>query len=327
MYIRWSFICVVILLAACTKNYDFKLDDTKPLYVIEGRISDLQGPYYIHITKSTNKLGFPRVHTQDADSFDAVLGAEVIIKDDMGTVDTLVPAAYRLQRKLYSYLNHKLDSMVNNFIPSKVLTAERGYYQTTKIKGMPGHTYQLYVRIGDSTFQASAYMPTVPDLDSAAIKYDTVVNAAGDIGNLPMTWFREPANEKNYYMLQYYAHITEHPYDAFLIQYNNYYSIPFVVDDKILPPYVNGLSVQLITPDSNPYPGPGPYLTYPYYGAHIRLCSLTREAYEYFNVLRKQLQTDGNVYKPTPASARGNIQGGALGLFWASSISYKLILD
>lgn len=323
---RWSFICVVILFAACTKDYDFKLKDTQPLYVIEGRISDLKGPYYIHITKSTNSLGFPLVHTQDADSFDAVQGAEVIIKDDMGTVDTLIPAVDVLPRMLYFYNNHQLDSQVRAY-PSKLLTAKRGYYQTTKIHGSPGHTYQLYVRIGDSTFHASAYMPRVTNLDSAALKSDTVVNAAGDLGNLPLAWFKEPTNEKNYYMLQYYPHITEHPYDAFLIEYNDYNSIPFVVDDKILQPYVNGLSVQLITPDSYPYPGAGPYLTYPYYGFHIRLSSLTKEAYEYFSVLRKQLQTDGNVYKPTPASATGNVNGGALGFFWASSISYKLVLQ
>ena len=41
---------------------------------------------------------------------------------------------------------------------------------------------------------------------------------------------------------------------------------------------------------------------------------------------RVQLQADGNIYKPVPASASGNIKGGALGLFWASSISYKLNL-
>jgi hypothetical protein len=328
MHIRWSFICVIFLVAACTKEYDFKLDDTKPLYVIEGRISDLQGPYYIRITRSTSLLGYPTVNI-DVDSIDAVQGAEVIIKDDMGTVDTLIPAVERHPRRLYFYNNHVLDSDVRDY-PSPALKAIRGFYQTTKIRGVPGHNYQLYVRIGDSTFQASAYMPRVTNLDSAAIKRDTVVNATGSIGNLPLAWFREPTGEKNYYMLQYFAHITEYPYDAFRIEYNNnngYNSIPYVVDDKILPPYVNGLSVPLITPDGNPWDGPGNYIVYPTHGAHIRLSSLTKEAYEYFNVLRKQLQTDGNVYKPTPASARGNIQGGALGLFWASNISYKLMLD
>jgi hypothetical protein len=324
---RWSFICVIFLLAACTKDYDFKLKDTKPLYVIEGRISDLQGPYYIRIIRSTKLLGYPTINI-DEDSTDAVQGAEVIIKDDMGTVDTLIPAPERLPRNLYFYNNNVLYSDVRDY-PTPALKAMRGFYQTTKIKGVPGHSYQLYVRIGDSTFQASAYMPPVTTLDSAALKRDTVVNATGDKGNLPLAWFKEPPDEKNYYMLQYYAHITEYPYDAFRIEYNNnngYNSIPFVVDDKVLPPYVNGLSVPLITPDGNPYQWAGNYVIYPDHGAHIRLSSLTKEAYEYFNVLRKQLQTDGNVYKPTPASAKGNISGGALGLFWASDISYKLIL-
>jgi hypothetical protein len=328
MQMRWSFICVIILLAACTKEYDFKLDNTKPLYVIEGRISNLQGPYYIRITKSTSLLAHETINI-DIDSTDAVQGAEVIIKDDMGTVDTLIPAVDKLPRKYYFYNNHVLDSDVR-FYPSPALIALRGFYQTTKIKGMPGHNYQLFVRIGDSTFQASAYMPRVTNLDSAAIKRDTVINEAGAKGNLPLAWFKEPPDEKNYYMLQYYAHILEYPYDAFRLEYNNnngYNSIPFVVDDKILPPNVNGLAVPLITPDGNPSEWAGNYSIYPSQGAHIRLCSLTKEAYEYFSVLRKQLQNDGNIYKPTPASARGNIQGGALGLFWASSISYKLILD
>src|SRR6516225_8777835 len=83
---RWSFVCIVILLTACTKEVDFKLPDTKPLYVIEGRISDLQGPYYIRITRSTNLLGNQTDITQTLDNADAVQGAAVIIKDDMGTI-------------------------------------------------------------------------------------------------------------------------------------------------------------------------------------------------------------------------------------------------
>jgi len=330
MNMRWSFLCILILLAACTKEYDFKLDNTKPLYSIEGRISDLKGPYFIRITQSTSLFANPYFVIED-DSVDAVQGAEVIIKDDMGTVDTLIPAVDKLERTYYSFLNRVWDSITFSF-PSTYINAKRGFYQTTKIKGMAGHNYQLFVRIGDSTFQASAYMPPVTNLDSAAIQRNTVVNATGAIGNLPVTWFREPQNEKNYYMLQYYAHITEYPYDMFHFMYeannnNGYSSIPYVVDDNILPPYVNGLSIPLITPDGNTDQGPGFYGTYPEWGAHIRLSSLTKEAYEYFNQLRKQLQTDGNIYKPAPSSAKGNIQGGALGLFWASSVSYKLILD
>ena len=275
---------------------------------------------------SAYRYGCTGVVTQDADSFDAVLGAEVIITDDMGIIDTLIPAVDRTPRWHYIYNDKKYDSVFYNF-SNGVVTAKRGYYQTTKIKGKPGHTYQLHVRIGDSTFHASAYMPRVPKLDSVALVVDTIVNAARDKGYLPLVWFKEPQNEKNYYMLQFYPHITEHPYDMFIVQYFNYNSIPFVVDDKILPADVNGLSVQLIWSDSYPYPGPGPYINFiPKDPSHIRLSSLTKEAHDYFSVLRKQLQTDGNIYKPVPASAKGNIEGGALGFFWASAISYKLLL-
>ena len=75
---------------------------------------------------------------------------------------------------LYFYNDHKWDSLIVDHT-STVFTAERGYYQTTKVRGMPGHTYDLFVRIGDSTFQASVYMPCVTNLDSAAIKMDPVV--------------------------------------------------------------------------------------------------------------------------------------------------------
>jgi hypothetical protein len=324
MYIRWCFISVIVLLTACTKDYDIKLDNTKPLYVIEGRISDLKGPYFIRITKSTSLFGYPP--TNNGDSVEAVQGAQVIITDDMGTVDTLIPAVDHLPRWYYSYINGRFDSLFYAY-KSVSINYSRGYYQTTKIKGIPGHTYQLHVQMGDSTFQASAYMPHVPTLDSVTIQRNAVVNPSGAVGNLPLVWFKEPQDEKNYYMLQFYPHINEYPYDAFWMDYNNYYGLPYVVDDKILPPYVKGLSIEFIVSDNYPYGNDWPYGNF-YSGnpSDIRLCSITKEAYNYFSELRKQLQTDGNVYKPVPASAAGNISNGALGLFWASDISYKLIL-
>jgi hypothetical protein len=57
----------------------------------------------------------------------------------------------------------------------------------------------------------------------------------------------------------------------------------------------------------------------------IRLHSFTKETYDYFNTLYKQLENNGNIYKPTPASAHGNISGGALGLFYATAVSGKLL--
>jgi len=314
---------VIVLFTACTKDYDIKLGNTQPLYVIEGRISDLQGPYFVRITRSTNLFGYPPTNIS-RDSADAVQGAQVIITDDMGTADTLIPAVDYLPRWYYSYYNGQLDS---TFYPYQgvSISYKRGYYQTTKIKGIPGHTYQLHVQIGDSSFQASAYMPQVPALDSVTIQRNAVVGPSGQVGNLPLVWFKEPQDEKNYYMLQFFPRIDEYPYDAFWIDYG-YHTLPYVLDDQILPPYVKGLSIEFIVSDNYPYNDWGYGNFYSDRPSHVRLCSLTKEAYSYFSELRKQLQTDGNAYKPVPASAAGNISGGALGLFWASDISYKLIL-
>jgi len=320
---RWCFIGVIVLFTACTKSYDIKLGNTQPLYVIEGRISDLQGPYFIRITRSTNLFGYSLTNAS-MDSVDAVQGAQVIITDDMGTADTLIPAVDRLPRWFYSYNNGQLDSTFYPYDGTSI-SYKRGYYQTTKIKGVPGHTYQLHVQIGDSSFQASAYMPTVPTLDSVTIQQNAVVNPGGQVGNLPLVWFKEPQDEKNYYMLQFFPRIDEYPYDTFWMYYT-YINLPYVLDDQILPPYVKGLSIEYIVSDNYSFGNWSYGNFYNNYPSHIRLCSLTKEAYNYFSALRKQLQTDGNAYKPVPASAAGNINGGALGLFWASDISYKLIL-
>jgi hypothetical protein len=318
-------IIVLLLTAGCTKDFNLNIEKTDPLYVIQGRISNLRGAYFFRITKSTNL--FPHSNRINPDSAEAVTGAEVIISDDMGIADTLKPANnYNIIRYAYYYRNGKLDSMLEPLQTSysNKYRGDRGYYQTTKITGQPGHTYKLQVRIGNETFHATAYMPFVPELDSAIIK-ETNVNANESKGYLPYLYFKEPQNEKNYYHLQY-NDIYDYPYDNPYGHVNgpgifHYY----VINDEILPPYVNGLAAQSLIPSHNRYNSTFPHLpgNYP---VQVRLSSLTKEAYEYFRALGMQLEDDGNVYKPAPATARGNISGGALGLFWASHISYKLIL-
>ncbi|WP_315816961.1 DUF4249 family protein [Paraflavitalea speifideaquila] len=77
-------------------------------------------------------------------------------------------------------------------------------------------------------------------------------------------------------------------------------------------------------------PGHYPYWDHPnvrprHNPVQIRLHALTKETYDYFNVLNRQLEVNGNIYKPAPASAHGNISGGALGFFYATTISDKVL--
>src|SRR4051812_14433849 len=109
---------ILLIMAGCTKETDFKLDDTEPVIVIDARISDLQGPYYVRVTRSTNKLatGIPDYWKPSDDTALAVKGALVILSNDMGVSDTLKPSVYRNPPRLtYFILNGQLDSIMYEY--------------------------------------------------------------------------------------------------------------------------------------------------------------------------------------------------------------------
>jgi hypothetical protein len=306
----------------CTK--EFHIDTgSESLYVVEGRISSLKGPYYIRITKSFNDLK-SQVGTSDYAEPEAVKNALAIISDDMGVSDTLVPAIeydYKNYRYFWNTDIHKIDSALPR--TNVFLSYDRGYYETTKITGVPGHTYHLQIRVDNKEFHASAYMPFVPALDSA--KIEEVEVSGGDKGFMPVAYFSEPQQEKNYYLLQY-NDVNNYVYDQPTL---SSFPKPFayhVVDDAVLPSYVNGIPIRILTSGHNPCCYFYFSLLTPHLDIQARLSSITRESYEYFRVLASQLTNDGNVYKPVPTSPPGNISGGALGLFYATDVSYKMIL-
>jgi len=310
MYMRSYYLISIIFLfaAGCTKDFNIDPGKSKQLYVIDGRISNLEGPYLVMVTKSANS--FPTL-SGGQDNAEAVTGAQVIISDDMGPTDTLRAAEQRDVR----------------YDPA--ISADRGYYVTTKFTGMPGHTYHLQVRIGDETFQASASMPaSVPAIDSVVLKKDLVADPSGLLGDAAFAYFKEPQDENNYYALQLGV-IYDSLYDRARWVYASSWIFPYYIfDDKTLPPYVNGMEVLALIAGAvqDEHARFKPNWIIPYDPVQVRLFALTRETYEYLSALEKQFLDDGNVYKPTPASAPGNISGGALGLFWATYISSKVVL-
>jgi hypothetical protein len=322
---RLFFLTIVlfIVIPACTK--EFPIDrNTESFYVIEGRISNLKGPYYIRITRSFSD--FKNIYGSVPNYVDPapVKDALVIISDDKGVTDTLKPPV-ELDYSRYTYSWESVTRKMDSLLPllNAFLTYDRGYYQTTKITGVPGHTYKLTVRVDNKEFHASAYMPFVPALDSVKIGEVEAV-AGGDKGLMPLVYFNEPQQEKNYYMLQH-NDVRDYIYDNPALGYISH-TLPYVVDDDLLLPYVKGLPVRIIKTGHHPccdfY---FPYL-FPGYPVQVKLGAITKETYEYFKVLTNQLHVDGNVYKPVPASPMGNISGGAQGFFYATHVSYKLVL-
>src|SRR5687768_9171182 len=103
---------LLVATAGCIKDFNLTPKETTPLYVIEGRISNLRGPYYVRVTKSTHLL---RKENKDGhrgiDSSEPVKGALVMITDDLDVTDTLVPArSPEIPRYWYFYKNGVIDS-------------------------------------------------------------------------------------------------------------------------------------------------------------------------------------------------------------------------
>lgn len=320
-----------MIVAGCTKDFHLDMGDVKTKYAIEGRISNMWGPYFVRVTKSDGFVKIPQEWSPYPDSAEPVKNALVIISDDMGVIDTLIPVPPSVTRWYWNYnvidTNHSSAYIDSFYLPDSnyFINFERGYYQTTKIAGAAGHTYRLRVEIGDEVFESSAYMPHVPVLEHARY-VDTVLSPYVNSGDIPMAHFRDFPDEKNFYMLsnhviQYYRY--DIPINGAMGNYLS--SLPYYVfDDKLLSPGLNAVPVRHTMNNDHHDP------TYihnvaPQYPVMVVLRSLTEDTYNYFIQMHKQYNNDGNIYKPAPASVQGNISGGAFGYFFASEVSYKFI--
>ena len=308
------FIAFILLLMsfACTKEYDLQLKQSDHKLVVDATITNQNGPYYVRLTKSSMDFNIDTSRRPDNDttffySFDGavpVKDAQIFITDQtISFTDTLVKCSA-------GAWNHYLDTISNKvysdfYIPVKTILT--GYYETTKLKGIAGHTYLLTIKWQNKEYHAETYLPPVPPLDSAKLAFTKGAEGKFDY-SVPLIYFKEPQNERNHYLF---------------ITTDAAYTWPYsVLSDEYLNTYVNGLDV---------CKGVSPYYwrtAYPmawdgvimddYF---IEMHSLTKEAYDYYKALLQQFKTDGGGYSPTPASPPTNMDNGALGFFRASSVN------
>ena len=114
----------------CKKEIQLPLDPNQSILVIDGVVTDQAGPYYVKLTRSldiTNTSAFP-----------SITNALVIMKDNLGVVDTL---------------SH----------------TKQGLYQTRKIVGRVGNSYFLEVNVEGKKYSAVSTMPQKVELDSLRI--------------------------------------------------------------------------------------------------------------------------------------------------------------
>ncbi len=303
-----SFIFLIVVYS-CTTEYDLQQEAIQPRLVVDGTITDQDGPYLVRLTKSRLALNYDPTGYRDSDTSysyrfpydgtEAVQDAEVFITDKNTLfTDTLEKCPTGIWHHHEATNNYPGWSRFEIADTSIIM----GFYKTTRLKGIPGHTYTLTIKWQDQEYHAESYMPLVPPLDSVQFKL-----VKGDIGkddhNIPLIYFKEPQNERNYYLFKTQA-VYGWPYS--------------ILSDEYLKSYVNGLDVcKGVTPDywltNYPYDHTDSYF--------IEMHSITKDAYEYYKALIQQYKTDGGGYSPSPASPPTNLDNGALGFFRASAVN------
>lgn len=310
------FYCLVLIFAictGCTKEINLHLNDIPRHIVIEGNVYNTPGPYYFRVTWSNSALLYP-AYAAGRDKSDPVLGALLILSDDLGNTDTLRPSPDSLMYygRFYRNRSSPYDSVL--IIEQNYFSGRFGFYESSNIRGIMGHSYHLRVVYDNKEYNADAYMPPVTTIDS--VQFRTRYTEKGDPYVTPVIFFAEPQNQTNYYWTFIVDDINDNEANVHFLDQGSPYDLPYsIFNDKFLEPYVNGLYSDR-TYAKNAVPG-GFYNSYGF----VCLGSLTEEHYNFLKTLTDQIQDDGGTYKPTPTSPKSNISNGALGYFSASALS------
>jgi hypothetical protein len=299
----------MLFLASCREEYDLQLESILPKLVVEANITNQKGPYLVRLTKSRAEL----IHERDQENYSdtsyssylddgmkAVTDAEVFITDNsVGLTDTLVKCPAGIWHYYYDPINQKDWSYFS--VPDTSIL--RGYYRTTRIEGKSGHTYTLTIKWQDKVYHSVSYLPEVPVIDSVHFNFTKAETGKEDY-NIPLLYFKEPQNERNYYLFVTPGSSRVWPYS--------------VLSDDYLKDYVNGLDVcHGVSPDYWMTDYPSAWMN----NYFIEMHSLTKEGYIFYKALLQQFSNDGGAYSPTPATPPGNIDNGALGFFRTSSVT------
>ena len=254
------YLFTVVFLASCEKEIQLPLATNASLLVIDASITDQPGPYFVQLSKS-KEIG----NTQ---SYPSVENANVIIFDNQGQRDTL------------SY-------------------TKNGIYQTKKIKGVFGNTYNLEVMVDGKKYTASSTMSKKVPLDNLRIN-TFLVN--GEIRYSIIPVYTDPIELGNSYRFIQKINDTIDPtFHIFNDNLNN-----GKVNQR---PLRGGDDNLKIKPRDNVF---------------VEMQCISNTCYIYYNSLDQQSGA-GPGGGTAPSNPPSNIVGGALGIFSAHTVQRKTV--
>lgn len=138
--IAWALLAFFFL-QGCEQEVNLPLEEGEPQLVIEGWVTDQPGPYEFTVRRTGSYFG----STEDI----MVGGATLILKDDMGGVDTLEEQS-------------------------------AGRYFTGHLNGQREHAYSMEVEVEGEVYSASNYLPRINPFNFVVPFYsDTLVFGEG----------------------------------------------------------------------------------------------------------------------------------------------------
>lgn len=195
-----------------------------------------------------------------------------------------------------------------------------GVFTNTDIVGEIGRSYQLLVTLenGDKYYSLPEKIIEVPSIEDLSYR-----RVAGDVGIFVN--FKDPDNEDNYYRWRYKGTYEVHsPLSGDICWTTDFdreflnVSSDFFYDGK----NINDQNVITLQYDTK--------LNYGY-SLLVEQQSLSKEAYNYWNAIKKQIENGGTIFETSNYQIQGNIKSESnpsetvLGYFSASSVSSKRI--
>lgn len=323
--IIYAQLCMILLIgmfASCEEEITWGSDYLDDKIVFDGFLSNVSPPYFFRLTypseirKPDNENGI----------YKGVTDVEIVISDITdGIKDTLVKPEYEylqyFDRTLITYYDYYLKKKVTEEYAGK---SYDGIYVTTKLYGLEGHEYVLDINYKGKHYTAKDKMVAHTPITNLKVK-ELEIQGKG-VAGVPCISFLNRPNEDNYYLLVHTGTGTGivkaiTGIDSF--NGNALWPIS-ILSDEFLEENVVDFAVE----DGYWYHNSLPGSAFLPHGDSICVImqSVSKECYNIYDQMIKQIKSDGGAYTPYPANIKSNISDGEVwGCFRVSAISYKAI--
>jgi hypothetical protein len=320
---------LVVFLCSCVEPIEFKVPPPEEQTVVEGMITTEPGPYLV-------KLSRARGLSSDFEAPIPIEGARIVLFDDEGNTEDF------------------MESQPGTYLTSGVIRGRVGHSYHIRIETADGKVFESepdQIRpvgeIDDIRFGYEARTTPVGEYEVAADVFNVYVDAyATDDPDNYIRW----RFTGTYEVLTYpELHMTKIPsYTPFKDPYpcSGYIVVEFVPGGKLekiadctcctcwarqyeSKPQLSDTQLVSDGQFNNIKVGEVPINSATFYDKYlieVEQMSLTRQAFDYFKLIRSQKDGASSLFQPPSGEIRGNIKAvgsneAVVGLFWASAVS------